>query len=84
MHVRMVDTLETKQFLVRSGAGIGITGNCMDYAYDSRYAIFPLQDETLELHAVWRRDNLNPAIPLYLQVLQDTQRIDVFRGKERV
>ena len=84
MHVRMVDTLETKQFLVRSGAGIGITGNCMDYAYDSRYAIFPLRDETLELHAVWRRDNLNPAIPLYLQILQDAQRIDVFRGKERV
>lgn len=85
-HIKMrtVDTLETKQFLVRSGVGIGITGNCMDYAYDSRYTLFPLPDETLEIHAVWRRDNLNPAIPLYLQVLSETPEIDVFAGQKRL
>lgn len=84
INLRMVDTLETKQFLVRSGAGIGITGNCMDYAYDSRYTLFPLPNETLEIHAVWRRDNLNPAIPLYLQVLADTPEIDVFAGRSKL
>ena len=46
---RAVDTLETKQFLVRSGAGAGITGNCMDYAYDTRYTLFPLPGETMEM-----------------------------------
>lgn len=81
INLRMVDTLETKQFLVRSGVGIGITGNCMDYAYDSRYTLFPLPGETMELHAVWRKDNLNPAIPLYLQVLSETPEIDVFRSE---
>ena len=81
INIRMVDTLETKQFLVRSGAGIGITGNCMDYVYDNRYTLFPLPNETLEIHAVWRRDNLNPAIPLYLQVLSETPEIDVFAGR---
>ena len=76
MNIRMVDTLETKQFLVRSGAGIGITGTCMDYAYDSRYTLFPLPGETMEIHAVWRRDNLNPAIPLYIQTLSDLSEIN--------
>lgn len=80
INIRMVDTLETKQFLVRSGVGIGITGNCMDYAYDSRYTLFPLPGETMELHAVWHKDNLNPAIPLYLQVLSETPEIDVFQS----
>ncbi len=81
MTTRMVDTLETKQFLVRSGAGIGITGNCMDYAYDNRYTLFPLPGETMEIHAVWRKNNLNPAIPLYLQVLSETPEIDVFQNQ---
>lgn len=72
INLRMVDTLETKQFLVRSGVGVGITGTCMDYTYDNRYALFPLPGETMEIHAVWRKDNLNPAIPLYLQVLAES------------
>lgn len=80
--VRVVDTLETKQFLVRSGAGIGITGNCASYAYDSRYALYPIPGETLQLHAVWHKDNLNPAIPLYLQVLSETPEIDVFQSSK--
>lgn len=80
-HIRIVDTLETKQFLVRAGAGIGITGNCAFYAYDSRYVLFPIPGETLQIHAVWRKDNLNPAIPLYLQVLAEAPEIDVFRGR---
>lgn len=78
--IRIVDTLETKQFLVRAGAGIGITGNCASYAYDSRYALFPIPGETLEIHAVWLKDNLNPAIPLYLQTLSETPEIDVFQN----
>ena len=72
INIRTADTLETKQFLVRSGVGVGITGTCMDYAYDSRYTLFPLPEETMELHAVWRKDNLNPAIPLFLNVLSET------------
>lgn len=76
--IRVVDTLETKQFLVRSGAGIGITGNCASYAYDSRYALHPIPGETLQIHAVWHKDNLNPVIPLFLKVLADTPEIDVF------
>ncbi len=78
MTTRIVDNLDTKQFLVRAGSGIGITGSCANYAYDSRYALFPVPGETLEIHAVWRKDNLNPAIPLYLQVLKETPEIDVF------
>lgn len=76
--IRIVDTLETKQFLVRSGVGIGITGNCASYAYDNRYALYPIPGETLQIHAVWHKDNLNPVIPLFLQVLSETPEIDVF------
>lgn len=76
INIRTVDTLETKQFLVRSGVGIGITGTCMDYAYDNRYTLFPLRNENMEIHAVWRKSNLNPAIPLFLQVLSRTAEPD--------
>lgn len=76
INIRMVDTLETKQFLVRAGAGVGITGLCMDYVYDNRYTLFPLDGETMEIHAVWRKDNPNPAIPLYLQVLSGAHGVE--------
>lgn len=81
--IRPSDTLETKQFLVRSNVGFSITGNCMDYTYDSRYVLFPMPNETMEIHAVWRQDNLNPAIPLYLQVLSEAPDIDVFQTFSR-
>lgn len=77
---RIVDTMETKQFLIRAGAGIGITGNCASYAYDNRYTLFPVPNEVLQIMAVWHKDNLNPAIPLYLQVLSETPEIDVFQN----
>lgn len=83
MNVRCVDNLETKQFLIRSGAGLGLTGNCASYLYDSRYTLYPIHSETLEIHAVWLRDNHNPAIPLYLQVLAHAPEIDVFRPADR-
>lgn len=80
---RVADTLETKQFLVRAGVGLGITGSCASYAYDSRYTLFPIPNQTLEIHAVWHKDNLNPAIPLYLQVLAETPEIDVFHSEKK-
>lgn len=70
INIRSVDTQETKQFLVRSGTGVALSGNCMQYIYDSRYAMFPLEGETLEISAYWMPDNLNPTIPLYLQCFQ--------------
>lgn len=78
--VRIADTLETKQFLIRAGAGIGITGNCANYAYDNRYTLFPVPHETLGIVAVWHEDNFNPAIPLYLQALSEIPEIDVFQS----
>lgn len=82
--IRIADTLESKQFLIRAGAGLGITGSCANYVYDSRYTLFPVPGETLVIHAVWRKDNLNPAIPLYLQVLSETPEIDVFAGQSKL
>ena len=84
VHTRIVDNLETKQFLIRTGAGLGITGSCASYTYDNRYTLFPVPDEVLQIHAVWLRSNLNPAIPLYLQVLSETPEIDVFAGRNKL
>ena len=81
MTIRTVDTLETKEFLVRSGVGISVTGNCMDLAYDSRYTLFPLPDQFFELHAVWLQNNLNPAIALYMQVLKQAPASDAPKGE---
>lgn len=78
--VKTADTMETKQFLIRAGAGIGITGNCSSYAYDNRYTLFPIPHETIGIVAVWHEENFNPAIPLYLQVLSETPEIDVFQN----
>ncbi len=76
MSIRTVDTLETKEFLIRSGIGIGITGECMNTAFDSRFARFSLEAESLELHAVWLQGNLNPAIALYTQVLRQELKLN--------
>lgn len=84
IHTRVVDNLETKQFQIRAGVGLGITGSCASYTYDSRYTLFPIPDEVLQIHAVWLRSNLNPAIPLYLQVLSETPEIDVFAGRNKL
>ena len=78
--VRIADTMETKQFLIRAGVGIGITGNCANYVYDNRYTLFAVPHETLEIVAVWHEDNFNPAIPLYLQTLAEIPEIDVFQS----
>lgn len=69
--LRVTDTLETKQFLLRSGIGFGFTSSCMDYAYDTRYVLFPLQDGVTELYAVWKKDNPNPTLPLYIQSMSN-------------
>ena len=78
IHILPADSLDTKMFLVRAGRGIGITGNCMAYTHDDRYTLFPLPGETMEICAVWRQDNPNPAIPLYLDLLGNVSEIDVF------
>lgn len=75
---RITDTMETKQFLIRAGAGIGITGNCANYVYDNRYTLFPVPHQVLQILAVWHKNNFNPVIPLYLQTLAETPDIDVF------
>lgn len=81
IRIRGVDTLETKQFLVRSGQGLGITGNCMIYAYDSRYALYPIPGESINVVAAWHKDNLNPAVPLFLQTISHIPEIDVFTNR---
>ena len=70
---------ESRLFGVRSGVGVAILDTSMELVFDSRYRYFELPKEyafsTLHILAVWKKDNLNPIIPIYLEVLRESLKI---------
>ena len=65
---------------IRSGKGIALLDNSWREVYDDRYYFFPLSQEVAPLSVVyaWKRDNGNPAVALYTNMLKEKEFIDVF------
>ncbi len=65
---------------IRSGKGMALLDNSWREVYDDRYYFFPLSQEEAPLSVVcaWKRDNLNPAVALYTNMLKEKDFIDVF------
>ena len=65
---------------IRSGTGMALLDNSWREVYDDRYYFFPLSQEEAPLSVVcaWKRDNLNPAVALYTNMLKEKDFIDVF------
>lgn len=65
---------------IRSGKGMALLDNSWREVYDERYYFFPLSQKVAPLSVVcaWKRDNLNPAVALYTNMLKEKEFIDVF------
>jgi len=72
--------IESMLFSVRSGVGVALLDSSMELVFDNRYRYFLLPKEhvfsTLRIEAVWKKDNLNPIIPIYLEVLKESLGIE--------
>jgi len=74
--LRSMNGNESMMFGVRSGVGAAVLDTSMDLIHDNRYRYIPLpkgeEFSTLEIMAVWKKDNLNPIMPIYLEKLKKT------------
>jgi len=78
--LRGMNGIESMMFGLRSEVGVAVLDTSMDLVFDNRYWYIELPAgydfSSLIIYAVWRKDNLNPIIPLYLEVLKETQGSD--------
>ena len=69
------NNLESLLFNVRSGIGVALLDTCMDCIYDNRYSSIPIPlgsgANPMSVVAVWKEDNSNPMIPIYLEFLKE-------------
>ena len=82
--LRSADGNESRLFGVRSGVGVAMLDTSMDLVFDSRYRYFELPKEydfsTLHIFAVWKKNNLNPIIPIYLEALKESLKLAAGTG----
>lgn len=73
--------LESLRLAIRARKGVALLGSSEECAFDPHFSTFSLSQEAapLSLVAVWRQDNFNPVIPLFLGTFQQAGEIDVFQ-----
>lgn len=80
--IRNMDNLESMMFGIRSGWGVALLSSGTQYAYDSRCitSVLPdgYADEPLYIAAVRKKDNINPVLPMYMDICSGSTGIDVF------
>ena len=67
--IRFVPDLESALFQMQLGKGVALLDTSTRYFYNAHYRLieFSAMRRELEVISVWRRDNLNPYIPLLLK-----------------
>jgi len=76
-HVKLksMNGIESMLFGVRSGIGVAFVDTSMELIFDKRYRYMQLPEgtehSTLDIFAVWKTDNLNPIMPLYIEMLRE-------------
>ena len=69
---------------IRANRGVGLVTSCHCCVSDPKYRVLPLPENpelpTPSVSAVWKKDNGNPVIPSFLQMLERSSCIDVFRN----
>ena len=64
--------IESVIFMVEAEIGIALLPRCYElYDYNVRFIELEGENEFIEFGVVWMKDNLNPAIPLFLKALED-------------
>ena len=73
--MRSSNGIESMMFGVRSGIGVALVDESMDLVYDNRYRFMQLPQgeeySTLDIMAIWKKDNLNPILPVYIEKLKE-------------
>ena len=72
MELAVVPTVESLFLQVRSGNGISVVPYPTAYEYGSNCAVLDIEDLDAQLAVVmlWRRDNLNPTLPLFAETVR--------------
>jgi len=69
-----MNNIESMLIGVRSGAGLSMVDSSIDLIYDKRYRCYKLPPEmefnAVDMVAVWKKENVNPIIPIYLEMLK--------------
>jgi len=72
-----MDGNESIMFGVRTGSGVALLDESMEIIFDSRYKFLKLPKEfSINIVAVWKADNHNPIVPLYIDLLQESSGSD--------
>ena len=63
--VKHLPNVESLLLCVESGLGVSLFDTSIRLHNDARFKKFALQNDAIEIVMAWRRENLNPAIPLF-------------------
>ena len=79
--LRNMNNSESVLFGVRSGMGVALLGTSMECIFDSRYSYLALPTDMDDnfIATVWKKDNLNPIIPIYVEIMREILEIEVFK-----
>jgi len=80
VNLRNMSSIESMLIGIRSGVGVSLVDSSIDLFFDNRYRCYRLPSEhefnVAVIVAVWKKDNLNPVIPIYLEMLRENLGID--------
>jgi DNA-binding transcriptional LysR family regulator len=72
--LKNMNGIESMLFGVRSGIGVALVDTSMELIIDKRYKYMKLPEgtehSTLDIYAIWKIENLNPIMPLYVETLR--------------
>ena len=75
VNMRNMNSIESMLIGIRSGAGVSLVDSSIDLFFDNRYRCFRLSIghdfNVAVIVAVWKKNNLNPVIPIYLERLKE-------------
>ncbi len=71
--VRYAASLDTMFLFVEAGIGIAVLQNCFDFLASDNISMVTLENEfdSFDLVVAWRKDNPNPAVPLFIKMIED-------------
>ncbi len=81
IHIEHTQNIESLFFKVRTNSGLAFISTAMDCIFDNRYYCYILPKAGIPpfVAAVWESDNLNPFIPLFVEILTNVRSIDVYK-----
>lgn len=75
--IKTTQSLEQVSLMIQSGEGFSIIDNNSMLCKDEALRCLPVKNgNTINLVAIWKKENYNPAIPLFISLLTDPDSLD--------